>query len=397
LGEIKKVVLPALAAGFALILRTDKLRHWARETQAKLDDENKSCKIIIDFAFCKYFIVLSQNCGDGMKIRDVAVVLAIFPIFACREKPEFDGTGFAGKQWFKGNTHTHTTMSDGDSPPEVVAKWYKDHDYRFLVLSDHNVFTDPAALHDLVDSTFLLIPGEEVTAKFQQKPVHVNGLNISQHVNPVVDTSLVGTIQKNVDAVRMVDGVPHINHPNFKWAISQNDLLQINNDKLLEIYNGHPGVNNFGGGGWPSMEQVWDHLLTAGREIYGIAVDDAHHFQGEFAPGRSNPGRGWVVVRAKNLEAREIVESLEKGLFYASTGVELDDIKITSTQIEIHIAKHGDFKFRTEFVGAGGKILLSAETNPAVYRISGNEQYVRAKVYSSGGYVAWVQPVFAKR
>ena len=48
----------------------------------------------------------------------------------------------------------------------------------------------------------------------------------------------------------------------------------------------------------------------------------------------------------ENLEAREIVEGLEKGLFYASTGVELDDVKITSTQIEIHIAKQGDFKFR---------------------------------------------------
>ncbi|MCI0697391.1 CehA/McbA family metallohydrolase [candidate division KSB1 bacterium] len=332
-----------------------------------------------------------------MKIWHVVTALAILAFLACREMPEFEDKGFAGKRWFKGNTHTHTTMSDGDSPPEVVTKWYKDHGYRFLVLSDHNVFTDPATLHDLVDSTFLLIPGEEVTAKFQQKPVHVNGLNISQPINPIVDTSLVGTIQKNVDAVRTVNGVPHINHPNFGWALSHRELLQINNDKLLEIFNGHPHVNNFGGGGWPSMEQVWDHLLTAGKEIYGIAVDDAHHFQGEFAPGRSNPGRGWVAVRAKNLDVREIVESLEKGLFYATTGVELDDIKITSTQIEIYIAKQGDFKFRTEFIGAGGKILLNSEINPAIYQLSGDMQYVRAKVYNSGGYVAWVQPVFARK
>ncbi len=127
-----------------------------------------------------------------MKIRHVVTGLAILAMVSCSGKPEFGADGFAGKRWFKGNTHTHTTMSDGDSPPEVVAKWYKDHDYNFLVLSDHNVFTDPAALSDLVDSTFLLIPGEEVTAKFQQKPVHVNGLNISQLINPVFDSSLVG-------------------------------------------------------------------------------------------------------------------------------------------------------------------------------------------------------------
>lgn len=332
-----------------------------------------------------------------MKIRHVVTGLAILAMVSCSGKPEFGADGFAGKRWFKGNTHTHTTMSDGDSPPEVVAKWYKDHDYNFLVLSDHNVFTDPATLSKLVDAKFLLIPGEELTTGFLLKPVHVNGLNIPGKIDPKVDVSLLGTIQKNVDAVRAANGVPHINHPNYKWAISQDDLLQINNDKLLEIFNGHPHVNNFGGGGWPSIEQVWDHLLTAGKEIYGIAVDDAHHFQGEFAPGRSNPGRGWVVVRAKSLEAREIVENLEKGWFYASTGVELDDIKITSTRIEIHIAKHGDFKFRTEFVGASGKILLNSETNPAVYQLSGDEQYVRAKVYNSGGYVAWVQPVFARK
>lgn len=27
-------------------------------------------------------------------------------------------------RWFKGNTHAHTIESDGDSPPEVVARWY---------------------------------------------------------------------------------------------------------------------------------------------------------------------------------------------------------------------------------------------------------------------------------
>ncbi|NIP78284.1 MAG: hypothetical protein GWM90_03425, partial [Gemmatimonadetes bacterium] len=76
-------------------------------------------------------------------------------------------------EWFKGNTHTHTTESDGDSPPEYVARWYKDHGYDFLVLSDHNVFTDPAELAHLVDSTFLLIAGEEVTSGFDGASVHV--------------------------------------------------------------------------------------------------------------------------------------------------------------------------------------------------------------------------------
>lgn len=360
---------------------------------------------MVDFAFCKCFIVLfpkrvefnfsGGELNEKTFYRLIGVVAAL-GFIACARRVEFEIPDTAGMRWFKGNTHSHTTMSDGDSSPEVVARWYKEHGYRFLVLSDHNVFTDPAPLSALVDSTFLLIPGEEVTAKFQDKPVHVNGLNLSQVIAPLIDTSLVGTIQKNVDAVRAANAVPHINHPNFRWAFSQNELRQIKNDNLLEIFNGHPLVNNFGGGNWPGMEQVWDHLLANGKKIYGIAVDDAHHFQGEFAPERSNPGRGWVVVQARNLDAREITANLDSGLFYASTGVMLTNMIVKPDSLEIHITPNRDFKFRTEFIGSGGKILSRVESNPAIYRLEGCETYVRAKVFDSGGGVAWVQPVFVR-
>ena len=47
----------------------------------------------------------------------------------------FEVPDLEGLRWFKGNTHTHTTESDGDSSPEYVARWYKEHGYDFLVLS----------------------------------------------------------------------------------------------------------------------------------------------------------------------------------------------------------------------------------------------------------------------
>ncbi len=287
-------------------------------------------------------------------------------------------------------------MSDGDSSPETVARWYKEHGYVFLVLSDHNVFTDPANLSALQDSSFLLIPGEEVTAKFRDQPVHVNALNVPHVIAPQSASTLVGTIQKNVDTIRAAGATPHINHPNFRWAISQRELLQVRNDKLLEIFNGHPQVHNLGGGGWPGMEQVWDHLLTAGKRVYGIAVDDAHHFQGEYAAERSNPGRGWVVVQTHALEAKAIVESLEAGLFYASTGVVLQELLVTSQRITVQILPAGDFKYRTDFIGAHGAILHSSGNNPAIFELRAREKYVRAKVTDSAGRAAWVQPVFVK-
>jgi hypothetical protein len=250
-----------------------------------------------------------------------------------------------------------------------VASWYKNHGYAFLVLSDHNVFTDPATLSHLVDSTFLLIPGEEVTSGFEGASVHVNGLNLPHVVDARRAPSLVATIQANVDAIREVEGVPHINHPNFQWSFGAEELRQIQGDRLLEIWNGHPTVHNEGGGGTPGLEEVWDGLLTGGKRIYGIAVDDAHHFQGEFAPDRANPGRGWIEVRARALV-------------------------VTPERLEVHIRELGDFRYRTEFIGAGGQVLARTTSNPAIYALQADEPYVRAKVIDSGGSAAWVQPVF---
>lgn len=305
----------------------------------------------------------------------------------------FEQPAWAG-QWYKGNTHAHTTESDGDSSPEYVATWYKDHGYDFLVLTDHNAFTDPATLSHLVDPSFLLIPGEEVTSSFEGASVHVNGLNLPGLVEARTAETLVATIQRNVDAIREVEGVPHINHPNFRWSFGVEELRQIEGDRLLEIWNGHPTVHNDGGGGTPSIEEVWDILLTGGKRIYGIAVDDAHHFQGEFTADRSNPGRGWVAVRAPSLEADALMESLESGHFYASTGVPIDDIVVADDHLEVRIGEDRDFRYVTTFIGGSGEVLHVTTDNPARYELRGDPGYVRARVRNSRGDIAWTQPVF---
>ena len=58
-------------------------------------------------------------------------------------------------------------------------RWYREHGYRFLVLSDHNFLTSVDGLNAVhgADELFLLIKGEEVTDGFQSKPIHINGLD----------------------------------------------------------------------------------------------------------------------------------------------------------------------------------------------------------------------------
>ncbi len=297
--------------------------------------------------------------------------------------------------WYKGNTHTHTLNSDGDSSPDDVARWYREHGYHFLVLSDHNFLTSTDGLNALfgADERFLIIPGEEVTDKVGDKPLHINGLNVQHLVRPQGGATIVEALQRDIDAIRAASGVPHLNHPNFGWAVTAADIARVKNDRLFEIFNGHPLVNNQGGGGMPGLEEMWDVILSSGKLLYGLATDDAHDFKRPGDPTAAGPGRGWIVVRAPRLAAREVLGALERGDFYASTGVELKDVQRSPSRLVVEIKTDRWSRYTTRFIGRDGKVLAESTENPARYDIKGDEGYVRAVVLESNGKRAWVQPV----
>jgi hypothetical protein len=297
-------------------------------------------------------------------------------------------------RWYKGNTHTHTLNSDGDSTPDDVVRWYREHGYQFLVLTDHNFLTSVDGLNALhgADEKFLVVKGEEVTDTFGGAPLHINGLDVNARVAPQGGTSIVDVLQRDVDAIRRANGVPHINHPNFRWAVTREQLQQVRNNRLFEIFNGHPETNNLGGGGVPGMEEAWDAILSSGTTLYGIAVDDAHTFKQPGNPNVAGPGRGWVMVRAARLEPRAIVEALDRGDFYASSGVELADYQANARQIVVKVKPTAFSKYRIEFIGRNGRVLKEVNAPDAVYDIKGDEGYVRARVIESNGRMAWTQP-----
>jgi len=300
-------------------------------------------------------------------------------------------------RWLKGNLHTHTINSDGDSAPDAVARWYKERRYHFLALTDHNYFTDPQGLNAFFAARdrFLLITGEEVTSRYENKPVHVNAFRLRETLEPAFGPSLVETIQRNVDLVRGHGALPSLNHPNFGWAVTPEELARVRDLKLFELYNGHPGTHDFGGGGSPSLEQAWDHILTAGRRMWGIAVDDAHSFK-EFRPDLSNPGRGWIQVRAHELSQPALLEAIEAGDFYASTGVELAGVQRGEGRLAVEVEPKGNVQYTVDFVGAGGKRLAERFGPKAEYRLKAGEPYVRARIQDSNGLMAWTQPAFAE-
>ena len=81
--------------------------------------------------------------------------------------------------------------------------------------------------------------------------------------------------------------------------------MQVQRTRLFEIFNGHPQVNNVAAAG-AGLEEIWDRSVSSGRLMYGVAVDDAHHFKRPGDPLAAGPGRGWIYVRAERLDAARV-------------------------------------------------------------------------------------------
>ena len=303
--------------------------------------------------------------------------------------------GSAGVRWYKGNTHAHTLRSDGDSTPEEVSKWYKDNGYNFLFITDHETITPVGELNRSfgVAGEFAVFSAQEITDRTGGKPYHVNALAVGSVIMPNRGNTPVQNVQLNVDAVRKLGGVPQINHPNFGWALSANEISLVKNVNLMEIFNAHPFVNNLGGGGAPGAESIWDAVLSAGKLIFGVASDDVHTVRRLGDRKQPTPGHGWVMVRSAELSQRAIAEALDRGDFYSSTGVEFENYAAHKNSVTVELKKERWSKYVIQFIGRGGKILSESLDSPATYKIRGNEGYVRVKILESNGKAAWTQPI----
>jgi hypothetical protein len=390
-------------------------------------------------------------------------------------------------RYWKGNLHTHSFWSDGDDFPEMVADWYKRHGYHFLTLSDHNVLSEGerwidsevkgrgvalkkyrarfgerwveerlhkdkpqvrlkplAEFRSLLEEPgrFLLIQGEEITHRFAKAPVHINAINLRDVVKPLDGDSIAETMRVNHRAVfeqRERSGwrmIAFLNHPNFGWGIRAEDMMLTEELRFFEVYNGHPGVRNYGDDVHPSCERLWDIVLALrlGKHrlpvVYGLATDDAHGYHA-WGVGKVNPGRGWVMVRAPYLTPEAVVRALEAGDFYSSTGVLLKDVRRTGDRLSLTIQPEPGVRYKTQFIATFkdaaltseprkddkgkllqvtriysddlGKVVAESDDFEPSYRLTGRELYVRAKVtstklhpnpYGKGDFeVAWTQPV----
>jgi hypothetical protein len=222
-----------------------------------------------------------------------------------------------GGIWYKGNTHLHSTASDGGKTFSELARMYASVGYDFLFRADHWVSSDVAA--DDEDFPLLWMDGIELDARDTGGAYyHVVCLGTFTGI-----TREMGLLAAMASA-REQGGLLILAHP--QWTGNTfDDALRWNFDGV-EVYNHVCHWLNGKGDG----RAYWNVMLAQQPRTLGLACDDAH-----LRPEHPGWNGGWIVVNAPELSRPAVMDAIRAGNFYSSTGPDFHIITCDGNTVAI--------------------------------------------------------------
>ena len=311
--------------------------------------------------------------------------------------------------WFKGNLHSHTTVSDGKWTPEQAVGEFRRHGYSFLCLSDHNIYTDYRQKFN--EDSFITLPGTEAAAVLYDasgncvKTHHINGIlgtsaMQKEAVKPLLQHGQLygpfvyhGTWNGQKAAQDIIDDlhargcIVTYNHP--VWSrVEPEEVTGLSHIDMLEIYN-YNTVNESGTG---YDTTFWDNMLRSGRRQNADAADDNHN-GGQF----DDAFGGFIMVRAGELTQDAVITAILNGNYYSSSGPEIYDWEVTQNQVSVKCSPAQRVNFIMDgYVGAGTTVIAHGKQllTECTAELHGPEHYVRIECMDEKGRVAWTNPLF---
>lgn len=280
---------------------------------------------------------------------------------------------------YKTVLHYHSTVSDGDATPAAMAAAYAAAGFEVAITADH----DAAQGADPEVDGLLWIPGIEETGT-DLSSSYQHYVTFPQLAN---DASAVGqTIIDNAEIAGIAH--PNMNNPalfttgaqDSSGGMSAAEAIALTNYDTIAVYNPFSVCGE--------ASDVWDAVLSTGRQVFGHAEDDCHELYGHDGAWL---GRCWNMVYAAACTQDAIVEAFRAGQFYATRG---PLITITATLDTMTVASPTTSRFR--FYGKNHEILHEvASGTEASYRYAPRDLFVRCEVMRlSTSMKAWTQPVF---
>ncbi len=293
--------------------------------------------------------------------------------------------------WYRGNLHTHSTVSDGRLSPEAVVELYRNRGWDFLAFTEHGCMT---RFTELSTPEFLVLPGVETHADID-KPVrchHAVGINADAEGAPHLQ-ALANAVSRNgagaqemIDNLRQQNYFPIYCHP--EWSrVEWDDIRDVNGYAAMEIFNYGSYVEDNTG---HSLSH-WDSALRSGRRVWGVATDDSHQRKHDHCGG-------WIMVNAPELTASAIIAALEQGRFYSSSGPEITSLTYADGVVEVRCSPVKAIHFVTyEDRGGAVRAQPDEQLSEASFTLSGSETYLRVECVAADGTTAWSNPIFFDR
>ncbi len=312
---------------------------------------------------------------------------------------------------FKANLHCHSTRSDGRLTPSELKNAYRQHGYQILSITDHEAPKDHSAMSE---TDFLFLTGYEAYIrpdplcrydKFSPE-IHLNLFAKNPHNETIIgynpacckylsddeqsDLQKAGPTQVReyttayinefIAAARENGYLVSYNHP--VWSMeSENSILSYNGIFSMEIVNYNSDTinhNEYNGA-------LYDKLLSNEKYWFVHAADDNHNVY-PFKHPQCDSFGAFTMICAESLSYDHVIEAMEQGNMYASTGPLFHEISVADNIVSI---KCSDVAVITCHIGSKHPDSVQAfdgETvNEACFTIPSNARYVRISILDRNG------------
>ena len=325
--------------------------------------------------------------------------------------------------FYKANMHTHTNISDGAFTPEEIKKKYSEAGYSIVAFTDHEVMVSQ---NHLTDAHFLAINAVETITSDKwpggycyNKTYHINFYAKSPDITHCPVLSAKNIWQEHTKAYATPEMIEHpyknhysiagvndaiqkakaagflvcLNHP--VWSSQDyTDYMGLKGLWGVEVYN----TGCYRGGQHDTVQPMVDMLRT-NEHVMPVAADDIHSAGDAFG--------GWLMVKADQLEYTTVMNALERGDFYASTGPEIkalyleDGVLKIETSEAFSISLISSYRYHRERRGTDEAPLTAAafdlnefikQNNAHAY--PRNTPWVRLEVRDMRGNLAWTSAFF---
>lgn len=216
---------------------------------------------------------------------------------------------FKKRTLLKGDTHLHTTGSDGILSIDEITKLGIKNNLDYLFITDHNNY----AHNDLLASSkeITVIPGTEWT-HFKG---HANMLGVKRPFIGTYYANNIKEVQERLENAHKNNALVSINHPfdqfcPWKWGLDNVEY------DLIEIWNGIMKQSNMECIAW------WQNMLAKGKRLPIIGGSDFHRFN-----NFSLPGSPATCIYSMSRGQSDILKAIKEGhgfVSYQADGPEAD-------------------------------------------------------------------------